>query len=213
MSKDNKIQKKLNEKKDINKEDLNKEPMSKFEKIFVSCVLGLGLIFLIIVIIVSIGTGGDKNIIARKFPTLDKDNVFELVEIKDVKQKINNKENFQLLLINKYQEDADYYIYCVDDIIKDLNKSYDRNDVIYVLDSSYLKDEDIDYFRRDLDLEKAIIENPSLIYFAYDEKVVNNEHSVDRNSTDRYNVDKFENNYFNLLVKYFYDSYELIKNS
>ena len=38
--------------------------------------------------------------------------------IEDEQEKINNKETFQVLLINNQQEDADYYIYCVDYMMK-----------------------------------------------------------------------------------------------
>ena len=99
-----------------------KEEMSKFEKIFVYSVVSLAVILLIIVIIANIGTGGDKNVLARKYPSLSSDNVFEIIDMKELKTKINNKEKFQVLFINKGQHDADYYIYCVDDIAKTLTQ-------------------------------------------------------------------------------------------
>lgn len=183
-----------------------KEEMSKFEKIFVYSVVGLAVILLIIVIIANVGTGGDKNVLARKYPSLTSDNVFEIIDIDDLKTKVNNKEKFQVLFINSRQNDADYYIYCVDDIVKTLSKDDNQETTIYVLDSSYLKDEDKSYLRIDLDLEKVIYEQPNLILFNYDNNVSDRiNHSVDKNSTDRYDVEKYNGNYWSLLVKYFRD--------
>lgn len=190
-----------------------KEEMSKFEKIFVYSVVSLAVILLIIVIIANIGTGGDKNVLARKYPSLNSDNVFEIIDMKELKTKINNKEKFQVLFINKGQHDADYYIYCVDDIAKTLKGENEEETTIYVLDSSYLKDEDKSYLRIDLDLEKVIYEEPSLIMFNYDNNVSDKiNHSVDRNSTDRYDVEKYNGNYWSLLVKYFRDCTDMNTN-
>lgn len=209
MSKDKNNKKNINNKTNDSSENIQKEPMSKFEKIFVISICSIAAILLLIVIIGSIGTGGDKNIIARKYTSIDSDNVFELLKFDEFKEKINNKEDFQLLIINNNQTDANYYIYCVDDIVKTLNKEYNKDEVIYVLDPAYLKDDDISFLRMELDLEKTIYQEPNLIMFKYDEKVLSNiNHSVDRNSTDRYDITKYQNNSFSLLVKYFTDCYK-----
>lgn len=210
MKKD-KINRNNNEKQVVEKQP--KEEMSKFEKIFVYSVVSLAVILLIIVIIANIGTGGDKNVLARKYPSLSSDNVFEIIDMKELKTKINNKEKFQVLFINKGQHDADYYIYCVDDIAKTLKGENEEVTTIYVLDSSYLKDEDKSYLRIDLDLEKVIYEEPNLIMFNYDNNVSDKiNHSVDRNSTDRYDVEKYNGNYWSLLVKYFRDCSDMNSN-
>lgn len=203
MSKKNKQKKEIN--KNENKE-IDTEPKSKFEKIFVSTILAIAVVLIIVVILCNINTGGDKNILARKYTSLKSDNVFEIVTFDEFKEKINNKENFYLVLINNSQENANYYIYCVDDIVREINKSSEEQLDIYVLDTSNLEKDEKSYMRVELDLEKSIFNSPNVIMFTYDENVqVNAEHSVDKNSTDRYKIEKCENNYWNLLVQFFKD--------
>lgn len=191
--------------KNENKE-IDAEPKSKFEKIFISIILAITAILIIVVIVCNINTGGDKNILARKYTSLKSDNVFEIVTFEEFKVKINDKENFYLVLINTSQENANYYIYCVDDIVREINKSSEEQLDIYVLDTSNLEKDEKSYMRVELDLEKSIFNSPNVIMFTYDENVqVNIEHSVDKNSTDRYKIEKCENNYWNLLVQFFKD--------
>lgn len=195
-----------NNKDNKNNEVVESQPKSKFEKIFISVIFAVAAILIIVVVICNINTGGDKNILARKYKSLKSDNVFEIVTFDEFKTKINNKENFHLVLINSSQKDANYYIYCVDDIVREINKSSEENMAIYVLDSSNLEKKEKSYMRVELELEKEIFDSPNVIMFTYDEDIqVNTEHSVDGNSTDRYKLEKYEDNYWNLLVQFFKD--------
>lgn len=185
----------------------NNEPVeeqSKFEKILYRLILIIGVGLILVIILGTIITGGDKQKIANKYKSLTKDNVFETIKYKELVEKINNKEKFQLLLISDYYQDADYYIYCVDAIVKEINEKNGTEEKIYIIDPLYLDNQEKKLFT---EVDKDILKTPNLILYEHtDSTVVDN--SVDGNSTIRYFVSEYENNYYNLLVKYLLDCYE-----
>lgn len=209
--------------KNSDKTEFPKEEMSKGEKLFFRILFGVGALLIVLIIIFSIGTGGDKNILARKYNSITNENVFDMIDYDDLMEKINNKETFQVLVINSKQTDANYYIYCVNEIIMQTNaqnklESDSNNDlendsenkdyseiVIYVLDPANLDKDEEKLFK---EIDKSILTEPSLVQFGYDEDTIGDK-SVEFNSTDRYFIDDFSGNCWNLLVKYFDDCYNV----
>ena len=177
---------------------------SKFEKILYRTIVILGLVAIVAIILGTIITGSDKKKIANKYDSLTEDNVFETIKYKDLVEKIKNKETFQLLLISDLYSDADYFIYCVDDILKQINKKNELDETIYIIDPLQLDNDEVKLFK---DVDKDMIKSANLIYYSYSESTVVDE-SVDENSTIRYNLSDFDGNYYNLLVKYLKDCYE-----
>lgn len=190
-----------------NKKDtvIEKEELSKGEKIFHYVTILIGLIVIMIIFASIIFGGGDKSIIANRFDSLSKDHVFLNIDYDELQEKINNKETFQVLLINNQQEDADYYIYCVDYMMKSVNEELETNEEIFILNPKSLSNDEDDLF---IDIDKDILKSPNIINFYHGEDVLP-DHSIDGNSSTRYSLDDYSNNYFSLLAKYFNDCYGL----
>jgi len=188
------------------KEVVEKEPLSKGEKIFHTILFSVGGLLILLIIIFSIGTGGDKNMIARKYNSITNENVFAMLDYEELVAKIDNKETFQVLVINNKQHEANYYIYCVNEIVTQINEENIKNSTseeqtIYVLDPAYLEKEEQKIFK---EIDKSILEEPSLVLFGHNEDTIGDK-SVEFNSTDRYFIEDFSGNSWNLLVKYFKD--------
>lgn len=183
-----------------NNETIEKEEVSKAEKIFVRCVIIIGAALILLIIILNINTGGDKNMLARKYKSITSDNIFEIIKYDQCINMIETRdEDFQVLFIQKEYEKSDYYIWCVDRICKETEN--DNIQTVYILDTSYLSSSESLYFKN---LLGESIKQPTLIHFGRTEDTIV-EKCVDLNSTVRYNLDNYENNYWNLLVKYFND--------
>ncbi len=203
----NKLSKNIDETdKKETKEVIEKEPLSKGEKIFHTILFSVGGLLILLIIIFSIGTGGDKNMIARKYNSITNENVFEMLDYEELVAKIDNKETFQVLVINNTQHEANYYIYCVNEIVTQMNEENIKNgsseeQAIYVLDPVYLEKEEQKIFK---EIDKSILEEPSLVLFGHNEDTIGDK-SVELNSTDRYFIEDFSGNSWNLLVKYFKD--------
>lgn len=209
--------------KNIEKTDSPKEEMTKGEKLFFKILFGIGALLIVLIIIFSIGTGGDKNMIARKYNSITNENVFEMIDYEDLIDKIENKETFHVLVINNRQKGANDYIYYVNEIIMQTNlenNSNVNNDneenlesdeldktegvqdiIIYVLDPAYLDKDEEKIFK---EIDKDILLEPSLVQFGHNEDTIGDK-SVEFNSTDRYFVEDFGGSYWSLLIKYFND--------
>ena len=96
LKNDKKNNKKLDKKLDNNdkinnkkseKNDSPKEEMTKGEKLFFRILLGIGALLIVLIIIFSIGTGGDKNMIARKYNSITNENVFDMIDYDDLIEK------------------------------------------------------------------------------------------------------------------------------
>ena len=132
LKNDKKNNKKLDKKLDNNndkisnkkteKNDSPKEEMTKGEKLFFRILFGIGALLIVLIIIFSIGTGGDKHMIARKYNSITNENVFDMIDYDDLIEKIENKETFQVLVINNKQKGANDYIYYVNEIIRQTNE-------------------------------------------------------------------------------------------
>lgn len=232
LKNDKKNNKKLDKKLDNNndkisnkkteKNDSPKEEMTKGEKLFFRILFGIGALLIVLIIIFSIGTGGDKNMIARKYNSITNENVFDMIDYDDLIEKIENKETFQVLVINNKQKGANDYIYYVNEIIRQTNEENNLNVedneenlesdeidktessqeiVIYVLDPVYLDKDEEKIFK---EIDKSILLEPSLVQFGHNEDTIGDK-SVEFNSTDRYFVEDFGGSYWSLLIKYFND--------
>lgn len=205
MSKKDKLKKQnlINATKDNKTEKPEKEQLSRGEKIFTNVTLMVGLLAIIIIVLVSIPYGGEKERIARKFDTLSNDNVYTYIEYDEIRDKIAACETFQVLLINTSQDDADEIIYYIDEIVKD----YEENkeivlQPIYIFDTSKIsknKDQET-YFKKNVG--SNIFDAPNIIYY---EKTIR-DYSVDTYSSCRYELSDFSNNYWRLLLRYFDDA-------
>lgn len=183
---------------------VEKEELTKGEKIFHLVTVLVGTLAILIIIASVIFGGGDKSVIANRFEGLTKDHVFVSIDYEELKEKIDNKETFQVLLINNKQKDANYYIYCVDYMMKSVNEELGTNEEIYILNPESLSKDEDDLF---IDIDKDILKSPNIINFYHGEDV-RPDYSIDGNSSTRYNIDEYNNNYFSLLAKYFNDCYE-----
>ena len=232
LKNDKKNNKKLDKKLDNNNDKINnkktekndspKEEMTKGEKLFFKILFGIGALLIVLIIIFSIGTGGDKNMIARKYNSITNENVFDMIDYDDLIEKIENKETFQVLVINNKQKGANDYIYYVNEIIRQTNEENNLNVedneeslesdeidktessqeiVIYVLDPVYLDKDEEKIFK---EIDKSILLEPSLVQFGHNEDTIGDK-SVEFNSTDRYCVEDFGGRYWSLLIKYFND--------
>lgn len=222
LKNDKKNNKKLDKKLDNNNDKINnkktekndspKEEMTKGEKLFFRILFGIGALLIVLIIIFSIGTGGDKNMIARKYNSITNENVFDMIDYDDLIEKIENKETFQVLVINNKQKGANDYIYYVNEIIRQTNEESLESDeidktessqeiVIYVLDPVYLDKDEEKIFK---EIDKSILLEPSLVQFGHNEDTIGDK-SVEFNSTDRYFVEDFGGSYWSLLIKYFND--------
>ena len=232
LKNDKKNNKKLDKKLDNNNEKISnkktekndspKEEMTKGEKLFFRILFGIGALLIVLIIIFSIGTGGDKNMIARKYNSITNENVFDMIDYDDLIEKIENKETFQVLVINNKQKGANDYIYYVNEIIRQTNEENNLNVedneenlesdeidktessqeiVIYVLDPVYLDKDEEKIFK---EIDKSILLEPSLVQFGHNEDTIGDK-SVEFNSTDRYFVEDFGGSYWSLLIKYFND--------
>ena len=136
-----KTQKKINKKE--TSEVVVKEEKSKVEKIVTYVIYGVVVVLITLVIALSINCNGDAGRIAKKYSSLDVDNVFEYIKFDELNEKIENGETFYVLLISTQLDDADYYIFCVNQIVKMMqSENIEGIDKIYLFDTYDLEDED-----------------------------------------------------------------------
>lgn len=170
---------------------------SKVEKIVSYIIYAVGAVLIILVIALSINCHGDAGRIAKKYKSLDVDNVFEYIKFDELNEKINNGESFHVLLINTTLDDADYYIFCVNQIAKKMQEANEEFDeTIYVFDTYKLKDEEIRFFK---DIKYNILKSPNLVY--YEQGI--EDHSVVVDTTIFYDVSDYYGNQYYLIFEYF----------
>ena len=190
-------------------------------------IIGIvGIVVIIILVLVNIPWGGEKERIARKY-NLDKDNVYEYIEFDELREKINNKEEFQVLFVNKSQANALDYVFYIDYVVKAFNKDYENQDKtiqyddegneipleelihydkIYLFDTSKLNKEkyadQAKYLKKNI--EKNVLDTPNIVFF----KVQARDYSTAYNTTARYKLEDYTNIIWKMIVEYFYDCYE-----
>lgn len=196
-----KTQKKINKKE--TSDVVVKEEKSKVEKIVTYVIYGVVVVLITLVIALSINCNGDAGRIAKKYSSLDIDNVFEYIKFDELNEKIENGETFYVLLISTQLDDADYYIFCVNQIVKMMqSENIEGIDKIYLFDTYDLEDEEIKFFKN---VKYNILKSPNLLYY-------NNTNSLDtksvvESSTVFYDVEEYYNNQYYLIIDYFKDIY------
>lgn len=196
-----KTQKKINKKE--TSDVVVKEEKSKVEKIVTYVIYGVVVVLITLVIALSINCNGDAGRIAKKYSSLDIDNVFEYIKFDELNEKIENGETFYVLLISTQLDDADYYIFCVNQIVKMMqSENIEGIDKIYLFDTYDLEDEEIKFFKN---VKYNILKSPNLLY--YDNTNSLDTKSVVESSTVFYDVEEYYNNQYYLIIDYFKDIY------
>lgn len=182
------------------------ETQSRSEKIFSYILIGVAVIAILSIVIFCLFNGGEKKNIAKKFTSLTEDNVYEYITYSELQNKVKNGEDFEVVLVDKDLENANYYLYCVDSIVKQYqnNEEYDVPEVIYILLTSKLSEEEQKYFT---DINRKILKQPNIVHFS----IVIKEYSVDLDSTTIYKLEEYGSNYFALLQKYFENNFKKIE--
>ena len=124
------------------------EEATKTEKIIMYVLIGAAFLAVLLIFIIALASGSEKKKIAKRFDSLSSDNVFTIISYDKLQEKVNNGEEFEVLLINEKQEGANYFIYCVDLIVKQYQNddNYEEIDTIYLLLTDKLKDDERKYF-------------------------------------------------------------------
>ena len=207
-----------NKKLDNNKENDNnnvkdkKENLTPLEKKIMNIIIILACVAIVVIVLIYIPWGGEKERISRKYKVIPKDNVYEYIEFDELITKIQNGDEFHVLLVNKSQDNYDDYIFYVDYIVKAFNEDSDNDikiDKVYLFDTTNLSKEkyedQVKYLRKNID--KNILDNPNVVYYR---KTIN-DYSADVNTTGRYDVSNYSNNIWKMIDTYFYDCYEKVE--
>ena len=186
----------------------NKEPMSKVEKMIYSIIMIVAMVAIVVIVLIYIPWGGEKECIARKYKVISKDNVYQYIEFDELRSKIQNGDEFHVLLVNKSQANYDDYVFYVDYIVKAFNEDSDSEikiDTIYLFDTTNLSKEkyadQVKYLKKNID--KNILDNPNVVYY---HKTIN-DYSADVNTTGRYDLSNYSGNIWKMIITYFYDCY------
>lgn len=159
-------------------EKKQKEQKSKIETIFLYSSIALAVVAIILVLILVLPKDGKTSALTREYEYLSYENVYEVVSIDEVKEKINDNETFHLFLCNGSLDQAKYYAYYINEIAsaKELKVYYLKSDELSIAEKNFLKQE--------LSLGKEILDVPNMIFF--------NEGIVD-SQTYTGELDEFEN--------------------
>ena len=197
MSKKSKNQAVNDEQKETKRGSIQ-EPPTKTEKIISYVLIGAALLAVFLIFLIAILSGGEKQKIAKKFDSLTKDNVFTYVTYEKLQEKVNNGEEFEVLLISDKQENANYFIYCVDLIVKQYqnDENYESVETILLLNIDKLDENERKYFTN---IDKRILNEPVVVHY----KKMLKAQSVDYDKSNNYRIDEYGNNVFALLQKYF----------
>ena len=197
MSKKSKNQAVNDEQKETKRGSIQ-EPATKTEKIISYVLIGAALLAVFLIFLIAILSGGEKQKIAKKFDSLTKDNVFTYVTYEKLQEKVNNGEEFEVLLISDKQENANYFIYCVDLIVKQYqnDENYESVETIFLLNIDKLDENERKYFTN---IDKRILNEPVVVHY----KKMLKAQSVDYDKSNNYRIDEYGNNVFALLQKYF----------
>ena len=201
MSKKSKNQA-VNEEQKETKRGSIQEPPTKTEKIVSYVLVGAAILAVLLIFLIAILSGGEKQKIAKKFDSLTKDNVFTYVTYEKLQEKVNNGEEFEVLLISDKQENANYFIYCVDLIVKQYqsDENYESVETIFLLNIDKLDESERKYFTN---IDKRILNEPVIVHY----KTMLKAQSVDYDKSNNYRIDEYGNNVFALLQKYFENNF------
>ena len=146
-----------NEEKYFGKRGSIQENATKTEKIIGYVLVGVAVLAILLIIIISLLTGSEKNKIAKRFDSLTKDNVFTYVTYEKLQEKVQNGEEFEVVLVDDRNSNTNYFVYCVDLIVKQYqnDENYDSDEVIYLLITNNLKDDERKYFTN---IDKRLLE-------------------------------------------------------
>ena len=89
-----------NEEKYFGKRGSIQENATKTEKIIGYVLVGVAVLAILLIIIISLLTGSEKNKIAKRFDSLTKDNVFTYVTYEKLQEKVQNGEEFEVVLVD-----------------------------------------------------------------------------------------------------------------
>ena len=206
MSKNKKETIEIDDKK-LGKRGAMQEEATKTEKIISYVLIGVAFLAIIIIIIVAFLSGGEKKKIANRFDSLSKDNVFTVLSYNKLQEKVQNGEEFEVVLVSNKQESANYFVYCVDLIVKQYqnDEKYESVDTIYLLYIEKLKEEELDYFKK---IDKKLLDGPVIIHY----KTILKKTSVDFDKSNNYRLEEYGGNAFALLQKYFENNINLKNN-
>ena len=209
MSKKNKKNKVDNTKTKEQVEKKETESYSPLEKRIMNIIIVIAVVAIVAIILIYIPWKGEKQRIARKYKVISTENVYEYIEFDELRSKIQNGDEFHVLLVNKSQDNYDDYIFYIDYIVKAFNQDNDSDikiDTIYLFDTSNLSKEkyedQVKYLKKNID--KNILDNPNIVYY---HKTIN-DYSADVNTTGRYKITNYSGNIWKMILTYFYDCYE-----
>ena len=178
------------------------EEPTKVEKIVTYVLIGAALLAVLLIFIFALLSGGEKQKIARRYDSLTKDNVYTLVSYDKFQEKIQNGEDFEVVLVSDKKESTNYFVYCVDIIVKQYKSSeeYDIHDEIFLLNIDKLSDDERKFFTN---IDKRLLDEPVIVHF----KKMLKSQSVDFDKSNNYHLEEYGNNVFALLQKYFANNY------
>ncbi len=199
------MSKKTNINKDNRNNKVNKEKKehTKFEKIGATIIFSIGAILIILTIFLNINYHGDKDKIAKRFDSLTYDNVYTWISYDDVMTKLDNLEDFELVLVNNKQENSNYFVYCVDALTKYLESNDKEIGPIYMLYTSNLKEDQMKLFKNRYN--KELFNGPCIIHFGKELK----SYSTDLDCSTRYKLENYKGNYYDLIFAYFKNNYNI----
>lgn len=145
-----------------NKKNKNKEVVerSKFEKYYNIIIVALAVIAIAVVLIIFIPKSGKSNEYTRDYEYLPYENVYEKISIDDLKNKINEKETFHLVVCDSSLKDANYFMYYLNELAIEEEVSK-----VYYIKVSDLKGSDKPFFTIELGLGKDIFDMPNVLFF------------------------------------------------
>ena len=201
MSKKKKEVVEIDDKK-LGKRGAMQEEATKTEKIIAYVLVGAAFLAIFLIILFAFLGGSEKKKIANRFDSLTKDNVFTVIKYDKLQEKVQNGEEFEVLLISEKQNNANYFIYCVDLIVKQYqnDENYDSVDTIYLLYIDKLKEDEQKYFTN---IDKKLLDEPIVIHY----KTMLKNSSVDFDKTNNYRLEDYGGNVFALLQKYFSNNF------
>lgn len=141
-----------------------KEPMSKGEKIFTIVVSSVAAVAILLIVILTIVL--NKDSVFKEYEGLDENNVYEYIKYDEIIKKLDNKEEFYLVIANKNYTYASTN--CEEAIIS-LDKIAKENDItkIYYISLNNLSTEEQYeiYYNRSGKLTRDVLLVPCVFNF------------------------------------------------
>lgn len=206
--KNNKNENQAIEDKKFGKRGAVHEEATKTEKIIAYALGGAAALAIILIIIFALLSGGEKQKIAKRYDSLTKDNVFSMVTYEKFQEKVQNGDDFEVVLVSDKDPNTNYFVYCVDLIVKQYksDEKYDVPDEILILNIDKLDESERKFFTN---IDKRLLNQPVIVHF----KKMLKSQSVDYDKSNNYLIDEYGNNVFPLLQKYFEYNFSLIENN